>query len=1036
MGPENQEDAPASDRPAQVSERGAQVQELPVRRGRATFDAADPDSSFRFGARDLWRILVTWDGVPAAYRELADPGKTASSPLTDTALRQAGELGIAGSRLRRELERRLGVRRPVGQRPTCTIVLCTHRRPEMARQAIDALARLDPPADEVVVVDSDPGAEDVQAATEAAEFRYVREDLRGQNRARAIGLQLATSEIVAYTDDDVVVSPGWLEPLGELFADPSVAGATGAAFGRRLDTRAQNLRESFAGFVPALDRRSFDWTNLRAVSSGAAGAGASMMFRRQVLVDLADVFPPELDGGTPTRSAGDVYAMYRVLVAGHRIVFDPRIHAEHEHPAGDEALRQTVLGYGTGYSAFLTKALIAHGEFEALRAWWWLAGQLLSALAWEGIYPHPGHLNLRSNYLRGGFRGPLALLRSVRQERSRRPSAARGQGAAAAVDDPLPAPSTSPEEVAIIRASGTAERNRAVSESSGAILLFADPDLEAPHDLAERHGARHRTSDQPRIVIGYTETSPENGRLAAQLHALWCRDHQTAARTAPRLTFADMTVDNFSMPRSVFERLGGFDEKLEPESAARELALRALAAGIAAEYEPRARAKRVSRLDTQSALDRAQRAGADHARVAALHPVAAGVLPATVGPCHAPTPSRAVRLLPWAALRPIGVALAGVLEAGRFRRVWLRLFKLLFSASYMHGFIAAGGRPTDGPRLELDITSGDPIPAPAVAAPLVDVRAGDLLLRRRLRPPRGQWGASLATEALEKVDSPFWRRGARIPSLVENRTARVDVLGAVVVFGPASRSRDSKHADEFARIGARVECLAGSRKDHWNLIAEFVSQTEARLVAIPLPGVCPRAEWLEAACVPLTGDRVGAVCGAGIPTGAPVLPTELVSRSMFAGAYRPVGSAPQFLIVDTAQVARVGGIDPSTARLGHHGPVLDLIERLLAAGRVVAAQETSGLEPAGGVQPARLRWEGQRAIARGGLVARAAAETGGLRGAMMLAAHMLVRPLFLLWPASRFRIASPLMTLAVLPFELLGCLRVLARPFGRPARRD
>ena len=90
----------------------------------------------------------------------------------------------------------------------------------------------------------------------------------------------------------------------------------------------------------------------------------------------------------------------------------------------------------------------------------------------------------------------------MRQERSRRPSAARGQGAAAAVDDPLPAPSTSPEEVAIIRASGTAERNRAVSESSGAILLFADPDLEAPHDLAERHGARHRTSDQPRIVIG------------------------------------------------------------------------------------------------------------------------------------------------------------------------------------------------------------------------------------------------------------------------------------------------------------------------------------------------------------------------------------------------------------------------------------------------------------------------------------------------------------------------------------------------------
>jgi hypothetical protein len=255
------------------------------------------------------------------------------------------------------------------------------------------------------------------------------------------------------------------------------------------------------------------------------------------------------------------------------------------------------------------------------------------------------------------------------------------------------------------------------------------------------------------------------------------------------------------------------------------------------------------------------------------------------------------------------------------------------------------------------------------------------------------------------------------------------VSGVAVVFGPAGRPRDSRHADEFARIGARVHQLAGSPEDHWTLIAEFVSSAESRWVAIPLPGVCPRPEWLEAACVPLTGDRVGAVCGAGIPDGAPVLPTELVSRSMFAGAFRPVASAPQFLIVDTAQVARVGGIDPSTARLGHHGPVLDLIERLLAAGTVVASQETSGLDPAGGVQPARLRWEWRSAMARGGLVARATSETGGLRGAVMLVAHALVRPLFLLWPGSRFRISSPLMTLAVLPAEILGCLRVLARPF-------
>ncbi len=560
-----------------------------LRRGRATFDAADSRAAFDFGERDLWRILVTCDGIPAAYREIADPGPTDPKLLTDAALRQAGELGIAGSRLRDELERRLGVRRAEPARPTCTVVLCTHQRPEFVRQAIAALARLDPPADEVVVVDSDPGEDDCQAATEAAGFRYVREDLRGQNRARAIGLRLATSEIVAYTDDDVIVSPGWLRPIAELFADPAVAGATGAAFGRRLDTRAQNLRESFAGFVPALARRSFDWTNLRTVSSGAAGAGASMMFRRQVLTRPPGRLCIRARWRDADRSAGDVYAMYRVLAAGHRIVFDPRIFAEHEHPAGDEALRRTVVGYGTGYSAFLTKALLGHRELEALHAWWWLPGQLLSAVAWERIYPQPGHLDLRSNYLRGGLRGALALVRSQRRERGRGIAVPVDRLSAGADRPRMPAGSTPSEDVAIISASGTAQRNRAVRESGEAILLFADLDLEASEDLTRSHAERHQVGGEPRIVIGYTETTPPGqpvGRPAPG-PVVPRSSHRRPGRAASDVCRYDgrQLLPALALCSSVSVAL----MRSLSLTAACELALRALSVGIAADMSLRPR---------------------------------------------------------------------------------------------------------------------------------------------------------------------------------------------------------------------------------------------------------------------------------------------------------------------------------------------------------------------------------------------------------------------------------------------------------------
>ncbi len=153
------------------------------------------------------------------------------------------------------------------------------------------------------------------------------------------------------------------------------------------------------------------------------------------------------------------------------------------------------------------------------------------------------------------------------------------------------------------------------------------------------------------------------------------------------------------------------------------------------------------------------------------------------------------------AVRRTGVALAGMFEAGRFRRVWLRLFKLLFSLSYMRGFAVAGGRRVVGPRIQLDITAREPIPAPTVAAPWSTSAPGTWCCAGAA-PARGQWGPSLATEAPEKINSPFWRRGTRIPRLVRKRTAETDVSGVAVVFGPATRRRDSRYAGEFARLGA------------------------------------------------------------------------------------------------------------------------------------------------------------------------------------------------------------------------------------------
>src|SRR4051794_15402529 len=69
---------------------------------------------------------------------------------------------------------------------------------------------------EVLVVDNRPAVSGVRSAVRrlgAGPVRYVAEPARGLSRARNAGLRHSTTDIVAFTDDDVDVTPGWLAAL-------------------------------------------------------------------------------------------------------------------------------------------------------------------------------------------------------------------------------------------------------------------------------------------------------------------------------------------------------------------------------------------------------------------------------------------------------------------------------------------------------------------------------------------------------------------------------------------------------------------------------------------------------------------------------------------------------------------------------------------------------------------------------------------------------------------------------------------------------
>jgi len=95
----------------------------------------------------------------------------------------------------------------------------------------------------------------------------------------------------------------------------------------RLDTTAQVLFEKRNGFRRGFDKNRFGrevpGNPLYPCGAGIFGAGCNMAFRRDLLRDIGG-FDEALDTGTPLPGGGDLDIFYRIIRAGHALVYEPR----------------------------------------------------------------------------------------------------------------------------------------------------------------------------------------------------------------------------------------------------------------------------------------------------------------------------------------------------------------------------------------------------------------------------------------------------------------------------------------------------------------------------------------------------------------------------------------------------------------------------------------------------------------------------------------------------------------------------------------
>jgi GT2 family glycosyltransferase len=342
-----------------------------------------------------------------------------------------------------------------GALPPISVVLCTRDRPVLLRAALRSLATLDYSDYEVVVVDNDPRVDTTRAVVAefaaadhaTGRFRIVDAPIQGLARARNVGVLAAAHDLIAFTDDDVLIDRAWLRGLAAGFAtDPRVGCVTGLVASGEIDSLSQWYFDRRVTWARNCAARTFSLRTpppgdrMFPFQAGNYGTGANFALRKSVLLGLGG-FDERFGAGSATGGGEDIDVFVRVLLGGADLRYEPDALVWHRHRSDLASLGDQSFAYGRGLGAWLTK--IATDPRTAFR----LAGRVVAGLrhlrAINELTPDGTVLDVEEQQTlqrlgaierRGVLSGPWALVRArlaggrARPLRAARPLAMDGGG--------------------------------------------------------------------------------------------------------------------------------------------------------------------------------------------------------------------------------------------------------------------------------------------------------------------------------------------------------------------------------------------------------------------------------------------------------------------------------------------------------------------------------------------------------------------------------------------------------------------------------
>jgi glucosyl-dolichyl phosphate glucuronosyltransferase len=240
-----------------------------------------------------------------------------------------------------------------------SVIICTYNNVGSLQKTLQSFHEMTSSPDphwELIVVDNnskDTTKEEVERfrLSSGLDVRYAFEGNQGLSHARNCGIKLARGEVIAFTDDDVLVDPQWLNEIVKTFEGFKADCAGGKIIPVWPGARPTWFTRDMEGYLALLD---YGDDIIEINQANQMLFGANIAFSRAIL-DKVGPFNTALG-----RIGGKLYSheekdlFERIILSGGKVVYQPRAIVHH------------VIGTNRTKKAYFRKWRFDDGEHEAI----------------------------------------------------------------------------------------------------------------------------------------------------------------------------------------------------------------------------------------------------------------------------------------------------------------------------------------------------------------------------------------------------------------------------------------------------------------------------------------------------------------------------------------------------------------------------------------------------------------------------------------------------------------------------------------------